>query len=132
MLKLYLTTLILVVLVDSIWLGLVAQNFYQQQLSLVLKAQINWLPVVLFYLIFSFGLALLVVRPGIKIRNIEQVLIQAAVFGLVAYSTYDLTNWATLRNWPVLVTIVDLIWGVSLTTIVAASSYYLAIKYGFS
>ena len=108
---LYLVTLAIFFLIDMVWLGLVAKNFYRRQLGEMLSPKINWPAAILFYLLFIAGLLLFVVAPALERGGALQALWQGALFGLIAYATYDLTNLATLRNWPILVTIVDLAWG---------------------
>ncbi len=116
---LYLLTLAIFFLIDMIWLGLVAKNFYRQQLGGMLSPAVNWPAAILFYLLFIAGLLLFVVGPALApapgtfraMGGALQALWRGAFFGLVAYATYDLTNLATLKNWPLRVTVVDLGWG---------------------
>jgi uncharacterized membrane protein len=108
---LYLITLAIFFLIDMVWLGLVAKNFYRRQLGEMLSPKVNWAAAILFYLLFIAGLLLFVIIPALGRGSALQALWQGAFFGLIAYATYDLTNLATLRNWPLLVTGVDLAWG---------------------
>ena len=108
---LYLLTLAIFFLIDMIWLGLVAKNFYRQQLGGMLSPAVNWPAAILFYLLFIAGLLLFIVAPALQAGGALQALWRGAFFGLVAYATYDLTNLATLKDWPLPVTIVDLAWG---------------------
>lgn len=108
---LYLIILAIFFLIDMIWLGLVAKNFYRQQLGGMLSPTVNWPAAILFYLLFIAGLQLFIVAPALQAGGALQALWRGAFFGLVAYATYDLTNLATLKNWPLLVTVVDLAWG---------------------
>lgn len=108
---LYLLTLAIFFLIDMVWLGLVAKNFYRRQLGEMLGAKVNWLAAILFYLLFIAGLLLFVIAPALARGGALQALWQGAFFGLIAYATYDLTNLATLKNWPLLVTVVNLAWG---------------------
>jgi uncharacterized membrane protein len=112
--SLYLITLAIFFLIDMIWLGLVAKNFYRRQLGAMLSPKVNWAAAILFYLLFIAGLLLFVIVPALGRGGALQALWQGAIFGLIAYATYDLTNLATLKNWPLLVTIVDLAWGAAL------------------
>ncbi|HUU04664.1 MAG TPA: DUF2177 family protein [Patescibacteria group bacterium] len=109
--SLYLVTLAIFFLIDMIWLGLVAKNFYRRQLGEMLSPKVNWAAAILFYLLFIAGLLLFVIVPALGRGNVLQALWQGALFGLIAYATYDLTNLATLKNWPLPVTVVDLAWG---------------------
>ncbi len=108
---LYLVTLAIFFIIDMVWLGLVAKNFYRRQLGGMLSPKVGWTAAILFYLLFIAGLLLFVIVPSLKGGGALQALWQGAFFGLIAYATYDLTNLATLKNWPLLVTIVDLAWG---------------------
>jgi uncharacterized membrane protein len=108
---LYGLTLAVFFLIDMVWLGLVAKNFYRRHLGALLSPTVNWAAAILFYLLFIAGLQMLVIAPALVRGGALQALWQGALFGLVAYATYDLTNLATLKGWPLLVTLVDLAWG---------------------
>lgn len=109
------------VAIDMVWLTVVAKDFYKQQLGKLLAEKASLAPAVLFYLIFLVGLVVFVIKPGID-APISTTMWRAALFGLVTYATYDLTNQATLKNWPQIITIVDLIWGVMLSTMVCVAT----------
>jgi uncharacterized membrane protein len=126
---LYLVTLAIFFLIDMVWLGLVAKNFYRQQLGGMLSAKVNWPAAILFYLLFIAGLQLFIIAPALARGDALQALWQGAFFGLVAYATYDLTNLATLNNWPLLVTVVDLAWGAVLGGAVSFFSTLAGIKF---
>ena len=115
----YLLTLVVFFLIDMVWLGLVAKNFYRRYLGDMLSPKVNWPAAILFYLLFIAGLLLFVIEPA-QGRAL-QALWKGAFFGLIAYATYDLTNLATLKNWPLMVTVVDLVWG---TVLGAAVSFF--------
>ncbi len=121
--KLYFATLVVFFAVDMIWLGLVARDFYKKHLGFIMSPEINWYAALIFYLIFIAGVLVFVVIPGIRTDGLTLMLIKAAFFGLITYATYDLTNMATLKNWPAIVTIVDMIWGMVLTTLVSLGGY---------
>lgn len=108
---LYLVTLAIFFLIDMVWLVLVAKSFYRRQLGEMLAPKVVWPAAILFYLLFIAGLLLFVIGPALPRGGALQALWQGAVFGLIAYATYDLTNLATLKNWPLPVTVVDLAWG---------------------
>jgi uncharacterized membrane protein len=108
---LYVVTLIIFFLVDMIWLGLVAKGLYRRQLGPLLSPKVNWPAAILFYLLFITGLLVFVVRPALLAGAPGRALGMGALFGLICYATYDLTNLATLKDWPTIVTAVDLIWG---------------------
>lgn len=112
-----------------IWLGLIAKNFYRNQLGFLMKSNINWLAAIIFYLIFIAGLVFFVLTPAIEKQNIIYGISIAAFYGLLTYATYDLTNLATLKDWPLIVTIVDIIWGMTLSILVTTISYFIATRF---
>lgn len=117
-LKLYFTTLAAFLVIDFIWLGLVARSFYKKHLGYLMAPSPNWVAAIIFYLLFIAGVLVFVVLPGLKENSLKTTLLRAALFGLVAYATYDLTNLAVVKDWPVIVTVVDLIWGTFLSVAV--------------
>ena len=127
--KLYLIALPIFLILDGLWLGLIAKTFYSKQIGFLFKTDINWLVALLFYVLFIGALVFFVIAPGVEKNSLSQVLLYAALFGFITYATYDLTNLATLKGWPVVVTIVDLIWGTFITTVVSALTYLLFTKF---
>jgi uncharacterized membrane protein len=95
-----------------------------------MKTHVNWLAAILFYLLFVLGLVIFVVAPALKDESWQRALMLGALFGLVSYATYDLTNLATIKNWPLLVTGVDLIWGACIASSVSVMSFFVANKLG--
>ena len=93
-----------------------------------MKPDINWFAAIIFYLLFIAGLVTFVISPAIEKHSWVHALLFGALFGLITYATYDLTNLATLNNWPVLVTIVDLIWGTVLSASISVITYLIANK----
>lgn len=127
-LKLYLITLPIFFVIDMIWLGLVAKTFYAQQIGHLMKSEINWPAAIIFYLLFIVGLVAFVIMPALKAESWQMAVFYGALFGLISYATYDLTNLATLKDWPVLITVVDLIWGSVIAASVSIISYLVANK----
>jgi uncharacterized membrane protein len=127
-LKLYAIALPVFCAIDIVWLGFVAKSFYRNQIGFLMNSEINWAAAVAFYLLFFLGLVLFVITPAIEKRSWMHALAFGALFGLITYATYDLSNLATLKNWPVLVTIVDLVWGTTLAALVATATYFIAQK----
>ena len=121
--KLYMAALIAFFAIDMLWLGLVARAFYQKQLGFLMAPNINWLAAIVFYLLFIVGIVVFVVVPGLQADSLKTTLLRAALFGLITYATYDLTNLATVKDWPVLVTIVDMIWGTVLSVTVSLAGF---------
>lgn len=122
-LKLYLITLIAFLSIDMVWLGLVARTFYRKHIGFLMTPRPNWIAAILFYLLFIAGVLVFVVAPGLKQQSLNGIFLRAALFGLITYATYDLTNLATVKNWPVTVTIVDLVWGTVLTIAVSCIGF---------
>jgi uncharacterized membrane protein len=122
-LKLYLSTVVAFFAIDMLWLGLVARNMYSKYLGFLLSPKPNWIAAIVFYLLFILGLIVFAVIPGLKAESLKTALLLAALFGLVTYATYDLTNLATLKNWPLGITIIDMVWGVVLSCIVTWISF---------
>ena len=112
--------------VDSVWLWLVAPRFYQAQIGFLLRDTPNWYAAGAFYLIYIFGLTVFVVTPAISQGSLAQGVSKGALFGIVTYATYDLTNLATVKDWPLLVTLVDLAWGATL----CAGTTFLSTRLG--
>jgi uncharacterized membrane protein len=128
--KLYFIALPVFLAIDMIWLGLIAKNFYAKQIGFLMKSNINWLAAIIFYLLFIVGLVLFVITPAMQKNSWLQALLLGALFGLITYATYDLTNLATIKDWPVLVTIIDLIWGMTVAGAVSVISFFIANKIG--
>lgn len=117
--KLYIVTLVTFLVIDMFWLGLVARGFYRKHLGFILASKPNWVAAVIFYLLFIGGLLIFVVVPGLEANSLLKTIIHAALFGAITYATYDLTNLATIDKWPLIVTVVDLIWGSTISVLVS-------------
>lgn len=121
-LKNYFLTLVPFVAIDALWLGIVAPKFYKSQIGFIMAERPNWFAAALFYLLFIGGMVFFVTgREG----SISQAVLRGAVFGFICYATYDLTNLATLKGWPVLVTVVDMTWGTVLGALTALAAVWL-------
>lgn len=129
-LKPYLLTLLPFILLDALWLGLVAPAFYRSQIGFIMAESPNWPAAILFYLLFIAGMVVFVTGPAIQAGDLKTAALRGAFFGLVTYATYDLTNLATLEGWPLLVTVVDLAWGTFLGGMTALTATWLGIKTG--
>jgi len=126
--KLFLIALPVFFVIDMVWLVLVAKKFYQEQIGFLMKPDINWFAAIIFYLLFIAGLVIFVISPAVEKHSWVHALIFGALFGLITYATYDLTNLATLKDWPLLVTVVDLIWGSVLASSISLITYLIANK----
>jgi uncharacterized membrane protein len=118
----YLAVVAGILVVDGLWLGVVAKRFYAKQLGYLMAPGVQWWAAALFYLLFAAGVVFFVVLPLVEGGSFVRVFLTGAFFGLVAYATYDLTNQALVRSWPVVVTIIDLTWGAFLTGLVSVIS----------
>jgi len=124
--RLFLIALPAFFVIDMIWLILVARNFYSKQIGFLMKPVPDWSAAIIFYLLFIAGLVLFVIGPAVEKHSWTHALLFGAFFGLVTYATYDLTNLATLKDWPALIAIVDLIWGMVLAGSVSVITYLIA------
>jgi uncharacterized membrane protein len=131
-LKLYLVTTIAFFAIDMVWLGLVARTFYRKYLGFLMAPSPNWLAAIIFYLLFIVGILVFVVLPGLEDNSFKTTLLRAALFGLITYATYDLTNLATVKDWPVLITVVDMAWGTILSVAVSSISFWAGKWLGIS
>ncbi len=122
----YLCAFLVFIVIDLIWLGFIAKSFYRHQLSNLMAEKVKWIPALIFYLVYTIGVLYLVVLPASDKSSLSQALLMGALLGFVSYSTYDLSNMATIRDWPVKVVFADIVWGTILTAIVSLISYLIA------
>ena len=125
-LKLYLLTVPVFFVIDLIWLGVVAKNYYQKNLNYILSPNVNWTAAIIFYLMYIAGILIFAVLPGLVKDSLRHAAVWGALFGFFTYATYELTNLALLKDWPLNIVIVDILWGVVLCSAVASLSFYLA------
>lgn len=102
--------------IDAVWLGVVANKFYKSRLGTLLADKPDFVSAVVFYVIYIIGILVLALEPALRDGEVTTALGLGAMFGFAAYATYDLTNASTLKGWSKSVTIVDLIWGTTVTT----------------
>lgn len=126
--KLFLIALPVFFAIDIVWLAFVAKKFYNRQIGYLMRPDVNWYAAVIFYLLFISGLVVFVITPAVEKHSLTHALFYGALFGLVTYATYDLTNLATLKEWPILVTVVDLVWGMVLSASISVITYLIATK----
>jgi uncharacterized membrane protein len=129
-LKLYFIAFPVFFAIDMVWLVLVAKKFYAAHIGFLLKPDVNWLAAIIFYLLFIGGLVTFVISPAVEKHSWLNALLYGAFFGLVTYATYDLTNLATLKDFPLLVTIVDLAWGMVVSASVSIITYLIVNRIG--
>lgn len=123
--KLYLASLAVFFAVDMLWLGVIARRFYARQIGHLMAEQVNWPAAIIFYLLFVAGLLYFAVLPGLQAGSFGQTLLRGALYGLLTYATYDLTNLATLRAWPLTLTLVDIAWGITLASLVSSAAHWI-------
>lgn len=123
-LHVFLISLVVFIICDLLWLGVVAKRFYQERLGYLL-GEVNWYAAAIFYLIFIAGLTYFATLPGIQSGALWRAVALGAFFGLVTYATYDLTNHATIKDWPVVVTVVDILWGMFLGAFVSGVAFVI-------
>jgi uncharacterized membrane protein len=124
--KAYLPTLVVFLLIDMLWLVVIARTFYREQIGFLMRSNVNWIPAILFYLLFVAGLLIFAVAPAFEGQSLPRAAVLGGLFGLFCYSTYDLTNYATLKDWPLTIVVVDIVWGMALSAIVASAGYLIA------
>jgi uncharacterized membrane protein len=122
---LYLLTLPVFFGIDMLWIGVLAKGFYRNNLGHLLRPDINWTAALIFYLLYIVGILIFATLPALEKQSLRQAVVLGALFGFFAYATYDLSNLATLKDWPVSVVFVDILWGMVLTASVAAASFFI-------
>jgi uncharacterized membrane protein len=123
--KLYLPALIVFLVLDALWLGVVARGFYREQFGDLMRPDVRWGAALLFYLLFIAAVLVFVVAPALARGSLLYALGMGAFFGLVAYATYDLTNLAVLRGFSTRVAVVDMAWGAVVTAATLASAFLI-------
>jgi uncharacterized membrane protein len=113
---------------DMLWLGLIASDFYREHIGGLMKADVNWWAAVLFYIVFIAGMVFFVIAPAREKSSWRYALFAGAAFGFVTYATFDLTALALLKDWPLLLTVVDMAWGTVLSASVCTTTFAIARK----
>ena len=116
-------------LVDLLWLGVFAKGFYQKQLSHLMAEQVYWPGALMFYFIYIAGILVFAVSPALAVHALSRALLLGALLGFLAYATYELTNWAIIRDWPAGIVALDLAWGTVLTAVTAGVGYVVAQRF---
>lgn len=124
--KLYLVAFSAFLVIDFIWLKFIARSFYQAQIGHLIRTNINWIAAAAFYLLFVFGIVVLVVWPALERQSLKRAVRHGTLLGLVAYAAYDFTNLAVLEGFPLAVALVDVAWGAVLCASVSAVTYRIA------
>lgn len=126
----YGSALVIFVIVDLIWLGIVARDYYHRELSGLMAEKFNIGAAAAFYLMYPVGIVVFAVAPALASGAWQQSALAGAGIGLFAYATYDLTNLATLRQWPLRLSILDMAWGTVLTATAATGAFLITRALG--
>ena len=121
----YLIALVVFLAIDMLWLTVIAKQLYAEKLGYLMAPKANLLAALAFYLLFILGLMVFVIQPALASGNWLQALLAGLFFGLVTYATYDLTNLATIKDWPILITVLDLLWGSFVSSMTALLSFWI-------
>jgi len=125
----YVAVVVAMLLGDLLWIGVIMSNFYTANIGHLMGANVVWSAGIAFYLMYVAGLFLFAILPGMRSKNIRQTALLGGALGFLAYGTYDLTNQATLWNWPLLVTVVDMAWGTVFSAVLATLGFMLMKKF---
>ncbi len=123
-------TAITMFVLDIAWLGLVAKSLYAREMGTLLRPDIQWLPALLFYTLYVAATVVFVVLPAAEQHSFVRALLMGAFFGVATYATYDLTSLALIRDFPVRIAVVDMIWGMVLTAVSSSVGYWAASTWG--
>jgi uncharacterized membrane protein len=124
----FLVTLVVFVGLDAAWLMLVAVPMFQSQLGAILRSEPMLGAAIVFYLIYTFGLVALAVRPAVAARSMAVAAAKGAVLGLTAYATFDLTNLAVIKGWTIGLAAIDIAWGVMVSTIASMAGTFAGLR----
>ena len=119
----YVVALVIFLAIDMVWLTLIAKSLYAQHLGYLMAPRAKLVAALVFYLLFVLGLQFFVLNPALAQGSWKTALFAGMFFGLVTYATYDLTNLATVKDWPVLITVIDLAWGSFVSGITSLLSF---------
>ncbi len=132
MIATYFAALFVFLAMDALWLGVVARNFFVEQMGPLLRDDPNFVVAALFYLVFVAGILYFAVVAGLREGSLFVAVLNGAFLGLLAYGTYDITNLSVLKGYPALLAIVDMSWGTFLSGLTAGAGYYAAKTFGWS
>jgi uncharacterized membrane protein len=126
----YVAALVTFIALDMVWLGTMAPRFYKPTMGDIARSRVNLPPAIVFYTVYPIGLLIFAIEPALLSVSITTAMIYGALFGFFSYATYDLTNHATLRNWTLPLTVVDVAWGTALGAVAAAAGFFAGAKLG--
>lgn len=125
LLRNYIIVFIVFFAIDILWLGFVAKNLYRDHLGHLMRASTNWPAAILFYMAFIGGLIFFVINPALEKDSYTYALVIGGLFGFITYATYDMTNLATLKDWPLFITVIDITWGTVLNALTSMVSFFI-------
>jgi uncharacterized membrane protein len=128
-LKIYGIAFVVFTVVDLVWLGFIANSLYKKYLGFIMRPSPNWPVAIIFYLVYLAGVVFFVINPALAKQSWKYALFAGMFFGFITYATYDLTNLATLKDWPPFITVIDLIWGTTLGGLVSLITYIIVSKF---
>lgn len=126
----YVIAFTLFIVIDLVWLGVVARTFYANQLKGLMAEKVNWIAAIIFYLLYVLGLVIIVIAPAVEAGSVGTAFLMGGFVSFLMYATYDLTNLATLKDWPLKMTLVDLVWGASLGALTSGLTTALVLFLG--
>lgn len=129
--KTYFLAFIIFISIDFMWLGLIARGFYREQIGFIMKDNFNVGAAVIFYILFIVGLVFFVLNKAFIIESWQYALFAGMFYGFITYATYDITNLSTLKDWPILLTIVDIAWGTLLCGLTSYLTYIISSYFNF-
>lgn len=127
--KNYLIALVIFSVIDLIWLLFIAKNLYREKIGHLMADKANFPAALIFYLLFIAAMVFFVITPALEKQSLLYALAAGAFFGLASYATYDLTNLATLKDWPVSITVIDLIWGSFITSSTCTATVWISGRF---
>jgi uncharacterized membrane protein len=127
-LKLFGLSFASLIALDALWLTKISPKLYKEQIGHLMAEKPNLAAAGLFYVIYIIGVVIFVVQPAVEQKSVMYALTRGALFGFVAYATFDLTSLAVLKDWPLKITVIDLIWGSTLTAGVSVIATAIALK----
>jgi uncharacterized membrane protein len=120
----YVASLIVFGVLDAIWLTTMASRLYRPALGEILLDDLRLVPALAFYFLYPIGLVVFAAIPAVRAESAATAIAYGALFGFLAYATYDLTNYATLRNWTLQITIIDLVYGAVVAALTSLAAYF--------
>ncbi|NMA48692.1 MAG: DUF2177 family protein [Tissierellia bacterium] len=121
----YIITLIIFFAIDIIWLGFIAKDIYKEHLGFIMGEKTNWIAAIVFYMVYIIGLIFFALNPALQKDSLIYAALVGGFFGLITYATYDMTNLATLKDWSIFITAIDITWGTLLCSATSSISFII-------